>query len=781
MLCGRLLPKQRLNVHRGGVSMETTIVGKGLPKFDAWPKVKGNIVYADDYSLPGMLYAKVLRSKYPAANILDIDTSKARELPGVHAVLTAADVPNNNLRAKFGQSTDVGAQFEGLYRVLAEKKVRFMGEAIALVAAESEKLAEKAIDLIEVKYEQLPGVFDPMEALKPGAYCVGESNNNVVSRFKIRKGDVDAAFQKADVIVEKTYRVPYSDHAYLEPESGVAWIDENEVITLRVSTQVIEHFRTVAEVLGLAHNRVRVIGTWVGGGFGGKEDITVESFLALLTMKTRRPVKLTYTREESLLAHGKRHPFFIKHKLGATKDGKLVAAEAELTADAGAYIYLSPWVLLYSTVNAVGPYNIPNVKVDTVAVLTNNPFSSAFRGFGAIQPNFAYESQIDELGRILGLDPLTIRQKNCLQQGDALATGVIYDRHVALSDAAEKAWQALGPKRSSNNKHIKIGHGLAIGMMSYGRLTFLHDTSRSYVKLELDGSVLIRCGIPDLGAGQAQALCQIVGEELGVPQEKIMIYIADTALTPLAGTSTATRQLYMSGNATLKAVREVKDRLLVKAAVMLNTDQSNLKLVNEKIVDISGSGKQLPLQSVVGQCSTDGDEMYSEAQFNAPFTDVPISELITGHTFADFTFGAYAVAVAVDEETGAVTLEKVVACYDIGKAINVLNVEGQLEGGGVTSIGYALTENLIVEQGYLKSHSFAEYLLPTAADVPDIETILIESGSGIGPYGAKGVGEPSGNSMAPAITNAIRDAVGARVTSLPATAERVLFTMLSRN
>jgi CO/xanthine dehydrogenase Mo-binding subunit len=761
--------------------METTIVGKGLPKFDAWPKVKGNIIYADDYSLPGMLYAKVLRSKYPAANILAIDTARAQALPGVHAVLTSADVPRNNLRAKFGQSTDIGAQFEGLYRVLAEKKVRFAGEAIALVAAETEKLAEAALELIEVTYEQLPGVFDPVAALEPGAYCVGDTDTNVVSRFKIRKGDVEAAFQTADVIVENTYRVPYSDHAYLEPESGVAWIDENEVITLRVSTQVIEHFRTIAEVLGLPHNRVRVIGTWVGGGFGGKEDITVESFLALLTWKTRRPVKLTYTREESLVAHGKRHPFQIKHKLGATKDGRLVAAETELIADSGAYIYLSPWVLLYATVNGVGPYNIPNVKIDTVAVLTNNPFSSAFRGFGAVQPNFAYESQIDELARQLGIDPLTIRQKNCLQQGDELATGVVYDRYVGLSEAAEKAWQALGSKRENTDKNIKIGHGLAIGMMSYGRLTFLHDTSRSYVKIELDGSVLIRCGIPDLGAGQAQALCQIVGEELGVPQERIMIYISDTALTPLAGTSTATRQLYMSGNATLKAVREVKDRLLDKAAMLLGVERDNLRLHNEQIYDKTAPEKQLKLQAVVGRCSADGDEMYSEAQFNAPFTDVPISEMITGHTFADFTFGAYAVAVAVDVETGAVTLEKVVACYDVGRSINILNVEGQIEGGGVTSIGYALTENLVVEQGCLKSHSFAEYLLPTAADVPDIETILIESGSGIGPYGAKGVGEPSGNAMAPAITNAICDAVGARITQLPATAERVLFTMLSQD
>ncbi|MDN5344063.1 MAG: hypothetical protein PWQ18_174 [Clostridia bacterium] len=757
--------------------METTVIGKGLPKVDAWAKVKGNIVYADDFTLPGMLYAKVLRSKYPAARILAIDTSKAEALPGVQAVLTAKDVPNNNLRAKFGQSTDVGAQFEGLYRVLAEGKVRFMGEAVALVAAESLKVAEEALDLIEVDYEPLPGVFDPEEALQPGAYPVGENESNVVSRFKVRKGDVEAGFAAADVIIENTYRVPFVDHAYLEPESGVAWLDEDGVINIRVSTQVIEHFRTVAEVLGLPQNRVRVIGTWLGGGFGGKEDITVESFLALLTWKTGRPVKLTYTREESILAHSKRHAYVMKYKTGATRDGRLVALEAELISDAGAYTYLTPWVLLYSTVNATGPYDIPNVKVDTVAVLTNNPFGSANRGFGAIQPNVAYESQMDELARVLGMDPLTIRQKNCLRQGGSLATGFTFDRYVAVADVAEKAWQALGPVQENEDKNIRLGRGLAVGLMSYGRLTFLHDSSRSYVKLELDGSAVIRCGVPDLGGGQAQSLCQIVAEELGIPLEKIKIYIADTALTPLAGTTTATRQLYMSGNATLKAARELKERLLTKAAAMLGVRVAYLKIANEGIESTVDPQQRISLKEVINACATEGIELFCEAQFNAPFTEVPASEVISGRTFADFTFGAHAVEVAVDVETGAVEVRKLVACYDVGKAINVLNVEGQLEGGAIYCLGYALMEELAVEQGRIKTPSFSEYLIPTSADVPDVETILIESGAGLGPYGAKGVGEPACNSIAPAILNAIRDAVGVRVTSLPATPEKIALAL----
>lgn len=758
--------------------METTVVGKSLPRIDARPKAKGELLYADDYTIPGMLYGKVLRSKHPAARIISIHTTKAKQLPGVHAVLTAKDVPNNNLRAKFGQNTDIGSQFEGLYRVLAEEKVRFLGEPVALVAAESLQTAEKALELIDVEYEPLPGVFDPVEAMKYGAYPVGENESNIVSQFKIRKGYVEAGFVQADVIVENSYQVPFVDHAYLETESGLAWLDEEEVVNIRVSTQVIEHFRTVAEVLGIPHNKVRVIGTWVGGGFGGKEDITVESFLALLAWKTRRPVKLTYTREESLLAHSKRHPFIMKYKTGATKDGRIVALEAELVADSGAYTYLTPWVLLYSTGYAAGPYNIPNVKVDASAVLTNNPFTSANRGFGGIQPNFAYESQIDELARVLGIDPLTLRQKNCLRKGEHLVTGVAFNRYVAVADVAEKAWKALGAKLESEDQSKKVGRGLAVGFLHYGRLKFLHDSSRSYVKLEQDGSAIIRCGVPDLGGGQAQALCQIVSEELGVPQGKITIYIADTALTPLAGTSTATRQLYMSGNATLKASRELKKRLLRKAAAMLGTKPNALKIQHETIYSDLEPGRVLTLKEVIAQCASEGVELFCEAQYNAPFAEVPSSEVIEGEIFPeDLTFGAHAAEVVVDVDTGLVEVQKLIACYDVGKAINPLNVEGQLEGGAIYCLGYTLMENLIVDEGKLKSNSLSEYLIPTSLDVPDVETIILESGTGLGPYGAKGVGEPACFSVAPAIVNAIRDAVGVRITSLPVTPEKIVFAL----
>lgn len=749
------------------------IIGRRVPRHDAWAKVRGDVVYADDYWLPDMLIGKALRSKYPAARILSIDTTRAEQLPGVWAVLTARDVPHNENVTRFGQTRDLGSTFEGTYRVLADGKVRFMGEALALVAAESEDLADQALELIEVQYEPLEGVFDPEAARAPGAYLVGEGDSNLVAEYRLARGDVDQALAAADVVVERTYRVPFVDHAYLEPESGVSWVDENGVINIRVATQVIEHFRDVANVLGLPHNKVRVIGTMVGGGFGGKEDVTVETYLALLAWKTRRPVKMTWSREESIICHSKRHPFVMKYTTGADRDGRIHALKVELLADAGAYAYMSPWVLMYGMINAAGPYDIDNVSVHGAAALTNNTITSANRGFGAIQVNFAYESQMDEVATALGLTPLEIRRRNCLREGRPMATGFIYDRHVPLPEAAERAWAALGEPGAMTDPDWRVGRGLAIGMMSYGRLVWVHDTSRSHVRLEMDGTVTVRCGVPDIGGGQSSSLCQIVAEELGVAMDRVNIYVSDTALTPLAGNTTGSRQLYMSGNATLKAAREMRRRIIAKAAELLEADAGDLELAQERVLVKDGS-TSLPLKRVIAACANDGVELFYEAEHQAPFGELPSFSDLQGRMFPDFTFGAYAVEVAVDTKTGRVRLEKVIACYDAGKAINPVSVEGQVDGGAAYSQGYALMEEVILDGGVTKTPSLAEYLIPTALDAPEVEFILLESGSGAGPYGAKGMGEAVCNSLAPAIVNAIADAVGVRVNSLPATPEKVL-------
>ncbi len=753
------------------------IIGKPLPRHDAWGKVFAETKYANDYKLPGMLYAKVLRSRYPAAKLLSIDTREAAKLSGVAAVMTAKDVPHNETVTRFGQTHKVGG-FEGLYRVLAEKKVRFRGDAVALVAAKSLAIAEEALGLIKVKYEPLEGVFDPVEAMKPGAYPVGEDESNVICSYKVRKGDIAKGFDLADVIVENTYRVPMVDHAYLEPESGVAWLDDGGVITIRAATQVIEHFRGIADVLGLPHNKVRVIAPMVGGGFGGKEDITVETYLALLVWKTGKPVSLTYTREESIIAHSKRHPYVMKYKTGATKDGKLVAMEAEMISDAGGYVFLSPWVLLYSTVNATGPYDITHVRVDCHAVLTNNTFSSANRGFGAPQPCFAYESQLDEIAKQLNLSPLEIRKKNYLHTGDSLATGRVLEHSVETEQTAEKAMEALGSPSQPGSPREKIGQGMASGMMSYGRMTFLHDTSRSYVSLEMDGSVTVKCGVQDIGGGQASSLAQIAAEVLGVSMEDVTVYIGDSALTPLAGTTTATRQLYMSGNATYKAAMAVRDNLFNKAADILDTAPENLDIKDRKVFikpDIKHDpDRVLAFDDVVKACAADGVQLYNVAQFNAPARELIDFQTGQGQVFADFTFGTHAMEVAVDVDTGKVNVLKIVACYDVGQAINPLSAEGQLEGGALYGLGYGMIEEVILDKGNTLTPSLAEYLIPTSVDAPDVKTIMIESGGGVGPFGAKGLGEPSCVSVAPAFANAVSDATGVRIYDLPVTPEKIL-------
>ena len=801
---GQLEQEKQQKSSRGGYN----IIGKPQPRHDAWKKVSGTTVYAGDYNLPDMLYAKVLRSEYPAARILSIDTSSAEALEGVKAVLTAKDVPNNETVTKFGQTHTVGG-FEGLYRVLADKKVRFKGEAVALVAAKSLKIATRAITLIKVEYEPLEGVFDPLIAMQPGAYQVGEDESNVVCGYKIRKGDVTQGFALADVIVENTYRVQPVDHAYIEPEAGVAWLDDEGVITIRAATQVIEHFRGIADVLGVPQNKVRVITPMLGGGFGGKEDITVETYLALLVQKTKRPVSLTFTREESILAHGKRHPYVMKYKTGATKDGKLVALEAELISDAGAYVYLSPWVLLYSTVNAPGPYDITHVNVDTHTVLTNNTFTSANRGFGANQPCFAYECQLDELANKLGMSSLEIRKKNYLHQGEALATGRVLENAVETEATAMKVKAVLGDPTEPRRPYEKIGQGIASCMSSYGRMCFLHDTSRSYVSVDLDGSATVRCGVQDLGGGQASSLAQITAEAIGIPMDKVSVFHGDSALTPLAGTTTATRQLYMSGNATLKAAATVRRNLLKKAGEMLGVDPAFLDIKDSEVFiqaerkpwmvveneamectvsyggdrgdliisEICGNNDPdivLPLTDVIKAAAADGVELFCLAQFNAPARELMDFKTGQGQVWPDLTFGTIGMEVAVDVETGMIEVLKIVSCFDLGQAINPLSAEGQMEGGAVYGLGYGLFEDVIQEQGVTKTPTFAEYLIPTSEDVPDVETIMIQSGGGIGPFGAKGIGEPATVPAAPALANAVTNAIGVRIYSLPLTPDKIL-------
>ena len=746
-------------------------VGKPLERTDAVGKATGRTRYAGDYTMPGMLHAKVLRSDIASGRLKRLDVSKARALPGIACVLTAEDLPDRLAATDMpGQTGQKRAATDR--QILVREIIRHHGEPLALIAAETPALADKAFDLIEYEIEPLPGVYDTALALEPDAPIVTEPDN-VVGKYTIRKGDTEKGFAAADRIIENTFYTQFIEHAFLEPEVGLAWVDENGVVNIRMSTQVIEHFRFIADALGVPHNKVRILGAMVGGGFGGKEDITVELYLALLAQTTRRPVRLAYTREDSFVGHGKRHPFSVSHKTGVNEDGKITALEVTISADSGAYVFLSPYVLLYCAVAAPGPYRIDNVKIDAAAVATNNMYTSAFRGFGAAQACVAYEAQMDEIAKALDLDRFEFRRRNFMRTGDKTATGQTVESAIWADECMTKALDALGDKPADTGT-VKIGRGVATYQQSYGRITWFHDTSEAWVGIEVDGTVIVRSGVTDIGAGQASALGQIAAELLGVGLDDVVIYNSDSAVTPLAGTTTATRALYMTGRAVHTASTNLRERLVAFAAQELDARPDEIDLANGQAFVPDDPSKSMSLKDLASRGASEGLERSELAMFRAPFTDPIDQETGQGPVFPDFTYGCHAVDVAVDAETGEVTVLKSVGAHDIGQAINPQAVEGQIEGGALMGQGYALSEELIYEEGKLVSPSFSEYLIPTSMDMPDIQCIILESRSGLGPFGAKGIGEPSLTPVAPAIANAVADAIGTRVFDLPITPEKVV-------
>jgi CO/xanthine dehydrogenase Mo-binding subunit len=792
------------------------VVGKSLAHHDFVDKVKGTLSYAADWRLPGMLYGRIVRSQMPSARILDINISEAEALPGVVAVVTATDVPNN--RVVEHASGGLG-ELEVDMPVLAHDRVRYVGEPVAVIAAVTQQIADEAAELVAVDYEELPGVFDVSSALAEDAPRVHDEGNVLVS-WQINHGDAAGALASADLVVEGEYRTQHVEHAYLEPEAGVGWID-NGVVTLRVSTQVIEHAAEIATILGLPENKVRVIATYMGGGFGGKEDMTVEPYLALLVWRTRRPVRMIWDRQESILASTKRHPFVMRYRTGVRRDGTIVAQDVDIVGDAGAYPCLSARVLFAGAAVAAGPYRTPNATIRSRAVFTNNVPASAFRGFGAMQVVFGYESQMDRIAAALGLSRTEVRERNFLAKGDVIPTAETLDTRVEVAETMRRALARLGPPSAPSGPTKRVGRGLACNRHPYGRTMWFRDRASAWLSLQADGTLLIRTGVTDLGAGQAASLCQIASEELGVPLDEISIYIGDTALNPPAGGTFATRQLYMSGNAVLHAARELRDRLAPVAAEVLGVDVDDLVFEDGLV----RSGRQ---RHPAGPADLDGaleagelEEGELDLRFGrspavppgAPAADhdgpslsgapaLRLGELAKlcesrgvhtanlsiwraksgsfdprtgqGESFPDYTYGTHAAEVEVDVETGQVRVLSYAACHDVGRAINPMRVEGQIQGGAMQGLGYALTEEIVLEEGNNISTLFANYLIPDSLDFPDIEVDIIESGEGKGPLNARGIGEPPIGNVAATIASAIEDAIGRRPTQLPMTPERVL-------
>jgi len=749
---------------------ELRVVRRPLPRHDQAEKIAGSTRYAADLALAHMLHARLVRSAVPSATITKRDAAAAFAVPGVVAVLFGEDVPHNVIRVDVpGQAVEVAA-LKASMEVLATDRVRFHGEPVALVVAETEDALAEACDLVEIDYADLPAVFEPGEALQDGAPAVHDQGN-LLSEWNIDTGDIAAAFTNAAVVVEGTYQTQAVDHAYLEPEAGVGWVDDEGVLNLRVATQVVEHYRDVARILGIPEARVRVIAPYVGGGFGGKEDMTVEPYLALAVWRTRHPVRMQWTRQESLLARPKRHRMRMRYRTAARGDGTILGQDIEITADAGAYAYLSALVLLYASVHACGPYKTGAVRLRARCAYTNNPPTSAFRGFGGMQVVFGYESQMDLVARRLGLPPAQIRKQNALTRGDVLPVGQPIETEVQLAATIDAVMSRAGAKPPPSGPRKATGRGIASNMQSYGRLTWLNDSAAAWVGFQLDGSLSVRCGVPDIGGGQASSLAQIASEVLAVPMEAITVHFGDSALTPLAGTTTATRQLLMSGNAVYEASMQLREQILGAVGAESGRPAGGLRLEPGRI---AGHGTAVSLTDALATCRRANVPIEALGTFFGPKGTPAVRQLQADRVFPDFTFGTHLCDLEVDLDTGQVTLLRYIAAHDVGRAINPLSVAGQISGGAVQGLGMALLEEVVVEDGVNLTGGFFQYLIPTATDVPDIEVVVLESGEGMGPFGARGIGEPPIGPPAAAVASAIHDALGSRPTVLPVTPERVL-------
>jgi len=735
-------------------------VGIEIPKVDALEKVLGEAKYgADLLTQKSSLYLKVVRSPKPHAKIVRIETDEALKVPGVERVFTAKDIPGRNL---FG--TIIKDQ-----PVLVSDRVRYVGDPVALIAAKTEEIAEEAAKKLVVVYQDLPPITDPEEALLPYAPLIHEKGN-LLLEFHVIKGDVQRGFKEAGVIVEETYTTTWVDHAYLEPDAGISYLDEDGRITVVCPTQKVHYDqKEVAAVLALPLDRVRVIQSATGGGFGGRLDITVQCLLALAAFHLKRPVKIVYSREEVFQVISKRHPLRIQYKSAAKKDGTLTAVEVDILGDTGAYASYGATVGIRSAVHATGPYQIPNVRVRSRMAYTNNPWSGAMRGFGIPQMAFAHESQMDLLARTLKMDPIEIRMKNCLQVGSETATGQTMMASVGIGETLKKVkeWRDRSPISKDGPRKPFIKRGIGVGSMWYGiGNTGITNPSTAQIEVDPNEEVRLFTGAADIGQGSDTVLLQIASEATGVPLEEIRLIRADTALTTDAGATSASRQTYISGNAVLNAIENLKEESIQEAGKILGVEGKDLYYEAGEIKCKLEPSVSISTKEVAKRC---GRILKGEGHFDPETTRLD-PKTGQGSPFAAYAFATHLAEVEVDIETGKVKVNRVVASHDVGKAIHPKNVIGQIMGGVAMGTGFALMEEFVPGE----TDSFVDYLIPTVKDVPEVIPIIVEDEEPSGPFGAKGLGEPALIPTAPAILNAIADAIGERIYNLPANLERVL-------
>jgi probable selenate reductase molybdenum-binding subunit len=757
------------------------VVGRRVPKVDGIPLAVGKAKFTMDFEVPGALVGKVLRSPYAHARILEIDTSEAEALPGVVCILHHGNVDRVPYTTA-GQGWPEPSPYD---TVLFDSKVRFVGDRVAAVAAESEEIAERALKLIKVSYEELPPVLSVEEAVsegapvihdEPDAKGIHDAAHNIAAAIDIRVGDLEQGLAESDVVVEETCEIPYSQHAALEPHAVITYFDDEGKLVIITSTQVPFHVRRiVGQVLGLPLDRIRVIKPRIGGGFGSKQEIILEPVAAALTLRTRRPVKMMMTREEVIVSSRTRHPMRVRVKLGAKRDGTLHAIEMEAISNTGAYGAHALTVLSNVGSKTLPLYNkAPHLRFHGKAVYTNLPVAGAYRGYGATQGYFALEVALDELAERLGMDPIELRLLNHIRAGE---TSPIFEKigegregkpqtvkSCALPECLRAGAERIGwkEKRQAPRRDGRWVYGVGMSVAMQGSGITAIDMGAATIMMNEDGSFRLLMGATDLGTGSDTILAQIAAEALGVPLERISVYSSDTDFTPFDVGAYASSTTYVSGNAVLKAALDVRRQILEVAADMLAEPPEALELADQRVTS-KKTGRSVSLAEVGHQAMyvKDQHHIIASASFVPEESPPP--------------FAAFFCEVAVDTETGVVRVERFVAAADCGQPINPTLAEGQLEGAIVQGIGHALTEEILfTEKGRAINTSFFEYKIPSALDVPDIEVILVPSREPTGPWGAKSIAEVGINGPLPAISNAIYHATGVRLRRAPFTPERVL-------
>ncbi len=744
-------------------------VGKIQPRMDAVAKVNGSAIYTDDLQFEGMLHARVKRAMIPAAIVKRVDTSRAKALPGVAAVLTAENIP--------GEHNHGLVIFDWPSLVGVGEKIRYVGDAVAIVAAETRQIATQALDFIEVEYDPLPVVSSPVQAHQPDAPQI-HASGNLLKHIKVRKGDMEQGFSEADLTLEHTFHTPTHDHAYIEPECSIARLTPEGRVEVYVGSQIPYSDRNqVARTLGIPETQVHIIGQLIGGGFGGKEDIAGQIHAALLAKATGRPVKLLYDRQESLIAHPKRHATQIRVKVGAKRDGRLTAVESELYGDTGAYASLGEKVMTRATTHSAGPYEVPHVRADCYAMYTNNPPAGAFRGFGVVQSAFAVESMMDMLAEKLGMDPVELRRINALRPGSVTNTGQLLKNSVGLLECIDKVdaeMRRLGGEKPFSSQavpgssHLLRSWGFSAAYKNTGLGGGAPDKAGAEIELYRDGCFEVRTSSAELGQGLPTVLQLIAAEELQVPPEKVRVLLSDTDLTPDGGPTTASRQTFVTGNAVRQAAQGLRELMTIELAEIYDVDPEYIRYV-EGLAEIDGHS--LTTAEVAEKILAGGRQPRASATYLAPATR-PLGE--GGDMHFAFSFAAQAAEVEVNTRTGEVRVLRLITANDVGYAINPLGLRGQIEGGAMMGIGHALTENFIVQEGQVITDRLARYRMAPITMTPEIIPFVVEHPVPEGPYGAKGVGEIVTIPTAPAITNAIYHAVGVRVDRLPVDQEGIL-------